>query len=118
MEEPKTNHLKTNKRILRYLKGTLEHGLFYPSTNNHSLIGYSDSDWTGDVDDQKSTTGFAFFLGETSITRASKKQSIVTLSTCEAEYIAVNSAGMSWNMAKKSIEAFGCCTRTTHRNSC
>ncbi|XP_028071486.1 uncharacterized protein LOC114273859 [Camellia sinensis] len=56
MEEPKTTHLKKAERILRYLKGTLEHGLFYPSTNNHSLIGYNDCDWTGDVDDQKSTT--------------------------------------------------------------
>ena len=56
-----------------------------------STVGYSDSDWEGDLDDRKSTTGFAFFMGDTAFTWSSKKQPIVNLSTCEAEYVAASS---------------------------
>jgi hypothetical protein len=61
--------------------------LFYSSLWNLEITGYSDSDWAGSLEDRKSTTGFAFFMGETTFTWTSKKQSIVALSTCEAEYI-------------------------------
>jgi hypothetical protein len=61
--------------------------LFYGySTNKFVIFGYSDSDWGGDTDDRKSASGFAFYMGDTTFTWLSKKQSIVTLSTCEAEY--------------------------------
>ncbi|KAK6123269.1 hypothetical protein DH2020_042997 [Rehmannia glutinosa] len=86
MENPTTTHMKAAKRILRYLKGTINYGLFYSTTNDYKLVGYSDSDWSGDVDDRKSTTGFVFFMGDTTFTWMSKRP-IVTLSTCEAEYI-------------------------------
>ncbi|KAM1738452.1 hypothetical protein ACFX11_014268 [Malus domestica] len=89
MENPTTTHLKMVKRNLRYLKGTINFGLFYSSYSNYKLIGYSDSDWAGDSDDRKSTTGFVFFIGDTAFTWMSKKQPIITLSTCEAEYVAV-----------------------------
>ncbi|KAM0989066.1 hypothetical protein FF1_013044 [Malus domestica] len=91
MENPTTTHLKTVKRILRYLKGTVNFGLFYSSSDNYKLVGYSDSDWAGDSEDRKSTTGFVFFMGDTAFTWMSKKQPIVTLSTCEAEYVAATS---------------------------
>ncbi|KAK2969386.1 hypothetical protein RJ640_001301 [Escallonia rubra] len=52
------------------------------------LVGYSDSDWARDVDDRKSTTGIVFYFGGATFTRTSNKQLIVTLSTCEAEYVA------------------------------
>jgi hypothetical protein len=66
--------------------------MFYTSSKNFNLVGYSDGDWGRDLDETKSTTGFVFFLGDTSFIWSSKKQSIVTLSSCEAEYIAANSA--------------------------
>ncbi|XP_020578757.1 uncharacterized protein LOC110023608 [Phalaenopsis equestris] len=91
METPTVTHLKTAKRIMRYIKGTIDFGLFYSSSNNFKLVGYSDSDWAGDMDDIKSTTGFVFFIGDTAFTWMSKKQPIVTLSTCEAEYVAATS---------------------------
>ncbi|MCF8701902.1 DDE-type integrase/transposase/recombinase, partial [Corynebacterium sp. MC-10] len=91
MENPTTTHLKTARRILRYLKGTINFGLFYSTSNDYKLVGYSDSDWAGDIDDRKSTTGFVFFMGDTAFTWMSKKQPIVTLSTCEAEYVAATS---------------------------
>jgi hypothetical protein len=92
METPDQSHLNAAKRILRYIKGTINEGMFYTSSKNFNLVGYSDSDWGRDLDERKSTTGFVFFMGNTSFTWSSKKQSIVTLSSCEAEYVAANSA--------------------------
>ncbi|KAH9667537.1 hypothetical protein KPL70_021079 [Citrus sinensis] len=92
MENPKTTHFKAAKRILRYIKGTTNFGLLYSFSNDYKLVGYSDSDWGGDVDDRKSTIGFVFFMGDTAFTWMSKKQPIVTLSTCEAEYVAATSS--------------------------
>ncbi|KAJ6883706.1 hypothetical protein NC652_030829 [Populus alba x Populus x berolinensis] len=92
METPDQSHLNAAKRILRYIKGTMNEGMFYTSSKDFNLVGYSDSDWGRDLDERKSTTGFVFFMEDTSFTWSSKKQSIVTLSSCEAEYVATNSA--------------------------
>ena len=89
MEAPTSTHMKATKRILRYLKGTINYGLLYSSSIDFKLIGFSDSDFAGDIDDRKSTTKFVFFMGDCVVTWSSKKQSIVTLSTCEDEYVAV-----------------------------
>ena len=62
-------------------------------SNDYKLVGYNGSDWTRDEDDWKSITGFVFFMRNTTFTWKSKKQSIVTLLTCEAEYIAAISCG-------------------------
>ncbi|CAL1356029.1 unnamed protein product [Linum trigynum] len=91
MEAPAMSHWNAAKRILRYIKGTIDHGLLYTKSEIFKLVGYCDSDWAGDMDDRKRTTGFVFFLGDTAFTWSSKKQAIVTLSTCEAEYVAPTS---------------------------
>ncbi|XP_042056179.1 secreted RxLR effector protein 161-like [Salvia splendens] len=96
MENPTTTHFKAAKRILRYLKGTIDYGLLYSATNDYRLVGYSNSDWAGDTDDQKSTSGYVFYMGDTTFTWMSKKQPIVTLSTCEAEYVAVSVCHAIW----------------------
>ncbi|GJZ17380.1 retrovirus-related pol polyprotein from transposon TNT 1-94 [Tanacetum coccineum] len=62
-------------------------GLHYSHTKECKLVGYSDSDWCEDIDDQKITSRYVFFIGEMAFTWLSKKQPIVTLSTCEAEYV-------------------------------
>nr|GEX08177.1 retrovirus-related Pol polyprotein from transposon TNT 1-94 [Tanacetum cinerariifolium] len=85
MENLKYAHWKALKRILRYVKGTESLGLFYSSSKEYTLTGYSDSDWHGDVDDRKSTSGYVFFMGKTAFTWALKKQPIVALSTCPTE---------------------------------
>ncbi|KAE8734503.1 hypothetical protein F3Y22_tig00000764pilonHSYRG00191 [Hibiscus syriacus] len=91
MESPTTTHFKAAKRILHYLKGTIDFGLFYSVSNDYKLVGYSNSDWGRDIDNRMSTTGFVFFMGDIAFTWMSKKQPIVTLFTCEAEYVAATS---------------------------
>ena len=91
MDAPTSTHLKVAKRILRYLKGTIDLGLFYSYSDDFNLVGYCDSDYEGHVYDRKSTWGIVFFLGDCVISWSTKKQSIVTLSTCEAEYVTATS---------------------------
>ena len=81
---PKENHIIAVKRIFRYLEGTMDFGLWYPKGNDLTLIAYSDVEWAGCVDDRKSTSGTAFFLGGCLVSWSSKKQSLVSLSTAEA----------------------------------
>ncbi|KAK4258396.1 hypothetical protein QN277_007851 [Acacia crassicarpa] len=88
MEQPKQDHFRTAKRILRYIKGTINHGLFYTHSQDSRIVGYSDSDYGGDIDDRKSTSGYAFHIGSAIFSWSSKKQQTVALSSCEAEYMA------------------------------
>ncbi|KAC9222872.1 hypothetical protein E3N88_46171 [Mikania micrantha] len=89
--KPKVSHLIAVKRILRYLKGTPDTGLWYPKDDNYSFHAYSDSDYGGCKTDSKSTTGGAQFLGERLVSWQCKKQTSVATSTCEAEYVAAAS---------------------------
>ncbi|XP_042401463.1 uncharacterized mitochondrial protein AtMg00810-like [Zingiber officinale] len=73
MEAPTTSHLKIAKRILRYIKGTINYGILYVFSDDFMLVGYCDSDWAGDIDSRKSTTGFVFFMGNSAFTWNSKK---------------------------------------------
>ena len=90
--KPSEAHLTAVKRILRYLKGTVDLALKYRKVEDGSLTGYSDADWGGDSDNRHSTTGNLFLMGGGAISWLSKKQAIVALSTSEAEYIALSSA--------------------------
>ena len=88
-----TKHMSTIKRILRYVKGTLDLGLVYEKKEaGIELVGYSDRDYVGDPDDRKSTTGMDSFLGNNLICWASEKQKIMALSSCEAKYVAATTA--------------------------
>ena len=89
--DPKESHLGAVKRILRYLKGTKNIGLWYDRNSTLTLNGYTDSDFAGCKIDRKSTSGACQFLGSNLISWFSKKQHSVALSTAEAEYVAVES---------------------------
>lgn len=89
---PTTRHWTGVKRILRYFKGTPDLGLHYTSSDVDDLIGYSDSDWAGNLDDRRSVSRYMFMLCGAPISWRSKKQTSVALSTAEAEYIALSSA--------------------------
>lgn len=89
--KPTKQHWIAVKRILRYLKGTHTYGLLYTKQSISTCVGFSDSDWGGDLDDRKSTSGYVFQIGKTAVSWKSKKQACVALSTAEAEYIALAS---------------------------
>jgi hypothetical protein len=92
MERPTEMHFAAAKRILRYLKGSLQYGILYRKRElNCELEGWSDSDYAGDLDDRKITYGYVYRLGSGAISWSSKKQAIVTLSTTEAEFVAASS---------------------------
>ena len=86
MSTPKVQHWKLAKRVLRYVKGTLDFGILYSKSKDPRLSGYTDSDWAGSIDDRKSTSGYVFSLGTGVVTWTNKKQHAVTLSSTEAEY--------------------------------
>jgi len=79
------------KRIFKYLQGTQNYGLWYPRDTDLTLHAYTDADWAGSVDDRKSTSGGAFFMGSRLVSWFSKKQSSIALSTAEEEYVAAAS---------------------------
>ncbi|GFZ05457.1 hypothetical protein Acr_17g0010290 [Actinidia rufa] len=92
MSAPRSTHYAAALRILRYVKGTIFHGLHFSSHSSLILCAYLDADWAGDPTDRRSTTGYCFFLGDSLISWRSKKQSIVARSSTEAEYRALADA--------------------------
>ncbi|PKA45938.1 Retrovirus-related Pol polyprotein from transposon TNT 1-94 [Apostasia shenzhenica] len=88
MHNPSVHHLGAAKRILRYIRATTNHGIWYKPVVNFKLLGFTDSDWAGFVDDRKSTTGFIFNFGSGAVAWSSKKQNSIALSSSEAEYTA------------------------------
>ncbi|XP_058741137.1 secreted RxLR effector protein 161-like [Vicia villosa] len=93
MERPNVSHLEAVKRILRYVKGTLGCGILFPASDTGQkcdLLGFTDSNWCGDRVDRKSMDGCIFMFGRTPISWCSKKEPVVALSSCEAEYIAAS----------------------------
>nr|GEZ06099.1 ribonuclease H-like domain-containing protein [Tanacetum cinerariifolium] len=88
---PKECHMHTVKRIFRYLKGHPKLGLWYPKESPFDLVAYSDSDYGGATQDRKSTTKGCQFLRRRLISWQCKKQTIMAISTTEAEYVAAAS---------------------------
>jgi hypothetical protein len=88
MAKPIELHLQVAKRALRYLKGTVNYGIHYKKGGDDGLFAFTDSDYAGDVEDRKSTSGYVFLLSLGAVTWSLKKQPIVTFSTTEAEFVA------------------------------
>ena len=74
------------KRILHYVRGIVQFGIQYNVEASSLLVGFTDSDWAGDPDDQRSIAGYVFSLGCGPITWACKKQNAISLSSAETEY--------------------------------
>ncbi|KAL0453679.1 UNVERIFIED_CONTAM: Retrovirus-related Pol polyprotein from transposon RE1 [Sesamum latifolium] len=92
MQYPRTTHLDATRRILRYIKGSLDYGLLYKKNEGFPLSGFSDADWGGNANDRHSTSGYCFSTGSAVISWCSKKQSIVASSSTKAEYVAATMA--------------------------
>lgn len=90
MEQTFVSHLLATKRVRKYLQGTKNHGLKYLRGGNHELYAYTDSDYVGDRDDRKSTPDYEFVLSRVAVSWSSQKESIVSLSSTEAERIAAS----------------------------
>ena len=103
--KPTTNHWSAIKRIFRYLKGTIDLGIFYKK-QNIDCVGYADADWAGDKSDYKSTSGYCFKVGSAIVSWKSSKQTIVALSTAEAEYIALSAAAQEAVWFKDLLDNF------------
>ncbi|XP_021762987.1 uncharacterized protein LOC110727713 [Chenopodium quinoa] len=86
MHDPRQEHMHDVRRILRYLQGTLSHGLHLYASPTSSLISYSDADWGGCPDTRRSTSGYCVFLGDNLISWSAKRQPIISKSSAEAEY--------------------------------
>ncbi|XP_019055750.1 PREDICTED: uncharacterized protein LOC109115814 [Nelumbo nucifera] len=86
MQSPSDVHWTFVKRILRYLKGTINMGLSFSHSDSFSISAFSGANWFGCPDDRKSTGGFAIYLGPNLISRKAHKQSTVARSNTELEF--------------------------------
>ena len=81
------------KRVLRYIRGTLDNGLIYSAGDTSTVLtGYSDADWAGDLSTRRSTTGYVFQIQGSTVSWCSKRQACVARSTSEEEYVALSTA--------------------------
>jgi hypothetical protein len=98
MQTPQKPHLDAVRRILRYIKHTLQCGIFYEAKSQLQVHGYTDVDWADNVSDKRSTSGFMFSFGSGAISWSSKKQPTIALSSTEAEYrgVAIAACEVVW----------------------
>ena len=104
MESPCADYLIVAKRILRYVKGTLEYGLFYKENVYFSFHGYAEEDWAGNVIDRRSTSGYCFSIGSAMISWCSKRQQTISLSSTEAKYVAATVAAQECIWIKRLLQ--------------
>jgi hypothetical protein len=86
MHNPMEDHMNALRRILRYIQGTSQYGLYLYHSSTTSLISYTDADWGGCPDTRRSTSGYCVFLGDNLISWSSKRQPTLSRSSAEAEY--------------------------------
>ncbi|XP_031279414.1 secreted RxLR effector protein 161-like [Pistacia vera] len=106
LQVPTVAHWTACKRVLRYVNGTLKHGILF--TKEHfSIEAYADSDWAGDVNDRKSTSGYYVCLGRNLVQWSSKKQKVVSLSSIEVEYKSLSQAATELVWIQHLFEELG-----------
>ncbi|KAH9703475.1 retrovirus-related pol polyprotein from transposon RE1 [Citrus sinensis] len=92
LSSPTLEHWEACKRLLRYLKGSIQFGLYFYQFGTLQMNCFSDSDWACDNDDRKSVAGYAVYIGSNLVSWCSKKQLVVSRSSTEAEYRALAQA--------------------------
>ncbi|RVX04050.1 Retrovirus-related Pol polyprotein from transposon TNT 1-94 [Vitis vinifera] len=101
MQQPTSAHWLSVKRILRYLKGTMQDGLLLSPSTNLTIEGFSDADWGAQPDDRRSSSGYLVYLGGNLVSWSSTKQKVVSRSSAESEYrgLALATAEIIWMQA-------------------
>ncbi|XP_071695537.1 uncharacterized mitochondrial protein AtMg00810-like [Rutidosis leptorrhynchoides] len=92
MHDPQEPHFAALKRVLRYLRGSVDNGLQLFASSTIKLTAYSDADWGGCPGTRQSTSGYCVFLGDNILSWSSKRQATISRSSVEAEYRAVANA--------------------------
>jgi hypothetical protein len=116
MSKPLKYHLLAAKRILRYINGTIHYGVVFPYSKDNGkleLSGFSDADWCGDKVDRRSTSGYLFKFQNAPVSWCSKKQSVIALSSCEAEYVAGSLAACQANWLQSLLSEINIIADTT-----
>ena len=106
---PKESHMTALKRIIKYVKTTIEFGVWYSKDTSDVLTGYSDADWAENADDRKSISWGCFYVRNNLVSWMSKKQNSVSLSIAEAEYIAAGSCCTQLLWMQKLLHDCGIC---------
>ena len=96
-------HWIVAKHVLHYIIGTVEYGLVYEHRGSVQLIGFTDADWAGCVEDRKSTLGCCFSIGSGVVSWFSRKQKSVALSSTEAEHMAASMAACEGMWLRKLL---------------
>ena len=104
--QPTSEHWSAVKRVLRYLKGTINMKLTYKKNEDKNIFGYCDADWANDIEDRRSCTGYIFMFQGAAISWNSKKQQTIALSCTEAEYMSLSSAVQEALWLKQLQEEF------------
>jgi hypothetical protein len=126
MHKPSKFHWQVVKRILRYLKHKITHGLLLTLSHVYTLEAFSDADWTGCPDDRKSTGGYCVFLGSNLISWSSTKHPMVSRSSTETKYkfVANTTVELLWlqslnspTMSKRVSTLSYCCSHSILSNS-
>lgn len=107
---PKRVHWEAVKRIFAYLKGTADYGITFSSykQGQNVLVSYSDSDYAGDVSTRRSTTGYILMLNNGPVTWCSQRQKCTSLSTTEAEYVAMCETAKETSWMRRLLSGIGC----------
>ncbi|GKE48859.1 hypothetical protein Tco_1480117 [Tanacetum coccineum] len=100
--KPTKKHLDAVKRVFWYLQGTINMGLWYPKDTAMALTAYADADHAGCQDTRRSTSGSAQFLGDKLVSWSSMKQTSTSISSTEAEYIAMSGCSLCCNNVQHS----------------
>lgn len=104
---PSPHNIKQLKAKFKYLKGTRDVGIIYKQSSKLTVQTYSDSDWASDKDSRKSRSGYYVAINGSHVTWSSRKQSIVALSTCEAEFISVCQATQETLFIQNLLQEIG-----------
>jgi hypothetical protein len=106
-QNPGRAHWNAVKRVLSYLAGTDQFGVYFGPSTAEPLVGYTDADYAGDLDSRCSTSGFAFFVRGSLVAWSSRRQKCVSQSTTEAEYVAASESCKEAVWLKCLLSEFG-----------